>query len=55
MEDKRINNSKTLQEFKIKIIKEFCKSFEQKCIKGGIYPAFIKRQLYKTMEEFSNE
>lgn len=32
---------------------QFAEIFMQKCVDGGILPAFVKRQLEKTLEEFA--
>ena len=41
------NDVKPLREKRIQseAIKEFTSEFEKRCIAGGIYPAFVKRQL----------
>ena len=50
----------TMLQTKIEIIKseavkEFADEFERRCIKGGIYPAFVKRQLENVKKEMVGE
>ena len=40
---------------KSEAIKEFIAEFERRCIDGGIYPAFVKRQLEHVKEEMVGE
>ena len=37
--------------FKSEAIKQFIREFEKRCISGGIYPAFVKQQLYDVEKE----
>ena len=40
---------------KSEAVKEFADEFERRCIKGGIYPAFVKRQLENVKKEMVGE
>ena len=40
---------------KAEAVKEFADEFERRCIKGGIYPAFVKRQLENVKKEMVGE
>lgn len=44
-------NSHTIKRCVNEAIKEFIAEFERRCIDGGIYPAFVKRQLEHVKEE----
>ena len=44
----KVENIKAL---KSEAIKEFADEFEKRCIAGGIYPAFVKRQLHDVKKE----
>ena len=49
------NLIKTYKECMTEAIKEFIAEFERRCIDGGIYPAFVKRQLEHVKEEMVGE
>lgn len=40
------------ENIKAEAIKEFAEKFKQRCIDGGIFPAYINRQLEITLKEF---
>ena len=48
-------NFKTVEQIKSEAVKEFADEFERRCIKGGIYPAFVKRQLENVKKEMVGE
>ena len=48
-------NFKTVEQIKAEAYKEFADEFESRCIKGGIYPAFVKRQLENVKKEMVGE
>jgi hypothetical protein len=49
------NLIKTYKECMTEAIKDFIAEFERRCIEGGIYPAFVKRQLEHVKEEMVGE
>ena len=54
--DKQIEELVSFQRFcEEKAIKDFIAEFERRCIDGGIYPAFVKRQLEHVKEEMVGE
>ena len=48
-------NKKFREEIKAEAYKEFASEFEKRCIAGGIYPAFIRRQLENVKKELVGE
>lgn len=44
-----------VKQIKSEAIKEFATEFEKRCIAGGIYPAFVKRQLENVKKEMVGE
>lgn len=43
------------KEIKSDAVKEFADEFKSRCIKGGIYPAFVNRQLENVKKEMVGE
>ena len=43
------------KEIKAEAVKEFADEFKSRCIKGGIYPAFVNRQLENVKKEMAGE
>lgn len=43
------------QTAKYEAIKEFTDKFEKRCVAGGIYPAFVKRQLDDVKKEMTEQ
>ena len=51
--DKHINTA--FSHIKSEAVKKFANEFKSRCIKGGIYPAFVNRQLENVKKEMVGE
>lgn len=54
-EDMKADFKNELLTIKSETINEFIDKFEKRCVAGGIYPAFVKRQLENTKKEMLGE
>ena len=54
---KHTNNvvKQVVEDTKSEAIKEFADEFEKRCIAGGIYPAFVKKQLDDVKKEMTKK